>query len=268
MPFHTVELSDPAYTPPGVHFVTVKSAALRRRADLTCYVPSSANNATQLPLVILLHGIYGSHWAWLFKGGAHRVLDRLIAEENLPPMMLAVPSDGLWGDGSGYVKHDNADYATWIVEEVPEAAALVDARCAGSPRFLTGLSMGGYGALRLGAIHADKFTALSAHSSATHLEQLFDIVQEPATDYVLSENAPLAVIDCLKANAARLPPFRFDCGSEDFLIEPNRRLHAELTEASIAHEYAEFSGAHTWDYWHEHIADSFRFFAKHIPNRA
>jgi S-formylglutathione hydrolase FrmB len=128
--------------------------------------------------------------------------------------------------------------------------------------------MGGYGALRLGALHPEAFTALSAHSSATHLEQLFDIVQEPATAYVLSEDAPLAVIDCLKANAARLPPFRFDCGSEDFLIEPNRRLHAELTEASIAHGYAEFSGAHTWDYWHEHIADSFRFFAKHLHSRA
>jgi len=87
---------------------------------------------------------------------------------------------GYWGDGSGDVKHDNADYATWIVDEVPEAAALVDARCAGSPRFITGLSMGGYGALRLGALHPEAFTALSAHSSATHLEQLFDIVQEPA----------------------------------------------------------------------------------------
>jgi len=70
----------------------------------------------------------------------------------------------------------------------------------------------------------------------------------------------LAVIDCLKANAARLPPFRFDCGSEDFLVEPNRQLHEDLTTAGIAHEYAEFSGAHTWDYWQEHIADSFRFF--------
>lgn len=261
--FHTIELSNAGLTPSGVHFVTVKSAALKRRADLTCYVPPNAEEET-LPLVILLHGIYGSHWAWLFKGGAHRVLDRLIAEENLPPMMLAVPSDGLWGDGSGYVKHDNADYAKWIVDEVPEAAALVDARCAGSPRFITGLSMGGYGALRLGALHPEAFTALSAHSSATHLEQLFDIVQEPASAYALSEDAPLAVVDCLKANAARLPPFRFDCGCEDFLVEPNRQLHTDLTTAGIAHEYAEFSGAHTWDYWQEHIADSFRFFARHL----
>ena len=267
MPFHTIELSDSTYTPPGVHFVTVKSAALKRRADLTCYVPPSANSANELPLVILLHGIYGSHWAWLFKGGAHRVLDRLIAEENLPPMMLAVPSDGLWGDGSGYVKHDNADYATWIVKEVPEAAALVDARCTGSPRFLTGLSMGGYGALRLGALHHATFTALSAHSSATHLEQLFDIVQEPATAYVLNDTAPLSAQACLKVNAAHLPPFRFDCGTEDFLIEPNRQLHADLAAAGIPHEYAEFSGAHTWDYWHEHIADSFRFFAQHLGSQ-
>ena len=195
------------------------------------------------------------------------MLDRLIAEESLPPMMLAVPSDGLWGDGSGYVKHENADYATWIVEEVPEAAALVDARAAASPLFITGLSMGGYGALRLGALHADKFTAISAHSSATHLKQLFDIVQEPPSAYAINDHASLSALDCLKSRASHLPPFRFDCGTEDFLIEPNRQLHTDLIAVGIPHEYAEFSGAHTWDYWHEHITDSFRFFARHLSSQ-
>src|SRR6187549_1266395 len=143
MAFHTVELSSPDLTPPGIHFLTVKSAALRRRADLTCYVPPGIK-AERLPLVILMHGIYGSHWAWLFKGTAHRVLDRLIEQENLPPMMLAMPSDGLWGDGSGYVTHSDADYAAWIIDEVPAAAALVEPRIADAPRFVAGLSMGGY----------------------------------------------------------------------------------------------------------------------------
>ena len=265
MPFHTVEISDPAFTEPGVRMVTVKSAALKRRADLACYVPLGHQAGQRLPLVILLHGVYGSHWAWLYKGGAHRVLERLIAQEGLPPMMLAMPSDGLWGDGSGYVKHADADYAQWIVDEVPAAAALAEPAVAGAPLFITGLSMGGYGALRLGALHAEKFTALSAHSSATRIEQLINIVEEPRELFQLADPDPLAVIDSLKAHAGRLPPFRFDCGSEDFLIEPNRELHRQLTEAGIAHEYQEFPGAHTWPYWHEHLADSLRFFARHLP---
>lgn len=263
MSFHTVELSNPDFTPPGVHFITVKSAALRRRADLTCYVPPGIK-AQRLPLVILLHGIYGSHWAWLYKGAAHRVLDQLIEHEGLPPMMLAMPSDGLWGDGSGYLAHAGADYGAWIVDEVPAAAALVEPNIADGPRFVTGLSMGGYGALRLGALHAERFTAISAHSSATELKHLMSAVEEPASAWDVQEKQPLQVIECLKANAHRLPPLRFDCGTEDFLIEHNRQLHLDLEVAGISHEYSEFPGGHTWDYWHEHLADSLRFFARHL----
>jgi putative tributyrin esterase len=151
------------------------------------------------------------------------------------------------------------------VNEVPAAAALVTANVTSGPRFIAGLSMGGYGAMRLGALHRDKFTAISAHSSATSLDQLMNAVQEPASAFDLQEEASLAVLDCIKANADRLPPLRFDCGTEDFLIEPNRQLHRDLVSACIEHEYAEFSGGHTWDYWHEHLADSLRFFAKHLP---
>lgn len=261
MPFRTVEISQPEFTPPGVSFVTVKSSAMKRRADLSVYVPPSAS-AGPLPLVILMHGVYGSHWAWLFKGGAHQVLERLMAEENLPAMMLAMPSDGLWGDGSGYARHVHADYRRWIVEEVPAAAALVDPRIIGAPQFIAGLSMGGYAAMRLGALHADQFAAISAHSSGTDIAQIQAFVEEPPEDFVLAEDEPISVIECLKKNALRLPPLRFDCGSEDPLISHNQLLHQQLDVEGIAHEYAEFPGGHTWDYWHNHLADTLRFFGK------
>lgn len=261
--FRTIELSNPDYSPPGVTMITVKSPALKRRADITCYVPPGTR-AQRLPLVILLHGIYGSHWAWLNKGGAHRVLDLLIEHEGLPPMMLAMPSDGLWGDGSGYVRHAAADYASWIVDEVPAACATAEPNIASAPRFIAGLSMGGFAALRLGALYAEQFAAMSGHSSATQLDQLFAHVEEPSAAWDVDDEHPLQVLACLKANAHRLPPFRFDCGVDDFLIEANRALHLELRRAGIAHEYAEFPGAHEWPYWHDHLADSLRFFAKQL----
>lgn len=267
MPFRTIEISQPGLTPPGVHFVTVKSAALRRRADLSLYVPPG-EHAGGLPLVTLLHGVFGSHWAWLFKGAAHQVLDRLVQEEGLPPMMLAMPSDGLWGDGSGYLRHADADYRRWIVEEVPAAAALVEPGCARAPRFIAGLSMGGYGALRLGALHAERYAAISAHSSCTDVAHMHGFVEETPEEFVLAEDAPPAALDCLKANAGRLPPLRFDCGTEDGLLPHNRALHEALAQAGVPHEYQEFPGGHTWEYWHLHLADSLRFFARHLPGAA
>lgn len=263
MSFRTIEISNPDYLGDGISFVTVKSSALKRRADISFYVPPGIK-AQKLPIVILLHGVYGSHWAWLFKGGAHRMLDRMIEHEDLPPMMLAMPSDGLWGDGSGYLHHAHADYARWIVDEVPEAAAMVDPNTADSPRFISGLSMGGYGALRLGALHPDRFKAISAHSSITEPAQMRGFVEEAESQFDLAEENPLQVLACLKMNAHRLPPLRFDCGIGDPLIEHNRHLHAELDRARIKHTYQEFPSAHEWAYWHEHLADSLRFFAKQL----
>lgn len=264
MPFRTIEISNPDHLGAGISFMTVKSAALKRRADIAFYVPSGIK-AQKLPVVTLLHGVYGSHWAWLFKGGAHRVLDHLVHQEGLPPMMLAMPSDGLWGDGSAYLRHSNADYSAWIVEEVPEAASILVGNTAHSVHFICGLSMGGYGAMRLGALHPDRYQAISAHSSITSPDQMQGFVEETPEQLDLAEDRPLQVLACMRMNAHRLPPLRFDCGSDDPLLPHNRTLHEALRTSDIAHVYEEFPGSHDWSYWHEHLADSLRFFARHLP---
>ena len=68
------------------------------------------------------------------------------------------------------------------------------------------------------------------------------------------------VLACLLANRSTLPPFRFDCGSEDILIEFNRNLHNRLLENNIQHIYKEYAGGHEWNYWRAHIEDSLVFF--------
>src|SRR4051812_8570591 len=124
--FRTLEIADARFLHDGLLPVTFKSHALGRRADVTFFVPPGTDGARDLPLVLLLHGVYGSHWAWALKGGAHRTAARLIAEGEIPPMVLAMPSDGLWGDGSGYVRHaSGGDYERYIVDEVPACAAEV-----------------------------------------------------------------------------------------------------------------------------------------------
>ncbi|HET7222791.1 MAG TPA: esterase, partial [Rhodanobacteraceae bacterium] len=55
--FRTIEVSDPAITADGLEFVTVKSRALGRRADVTLYVPPAARGVAGLPIVMLLHGV-------------------------------------------------------------------------------------------------------------------------------------------------------------------------------------------------------------------
>ena len=265
--FRSLEVSDPALSPPGLRFVTVKSAALGQRADVLLFVPPQVAALRDVPLVLLLHGVYGSHWAWAFKGGAHLTAQRLIDAGAIPPLVLAMPSDGLWGDGSGYVAHGSRDFERWIVDEVPAAARAACSACGeSSPLFIAGLSMGGFGALRLAGRHPRRFVAAAGHSSVTEAAQLDALMAESRAGWSAAP-ADGSVIAALRGADAPLPALRFDCGRDDPFIAATRRLHAELQAAGIAHEYAEHDGGHGWDYWARHLEDTLRFFGTTLSAR-
>jgi S-formylglutathione hydrolase FrmB len=262
IPFRTIERSDPAVSADGLDFFTVKSRALRRRADVTLFVPPEAEDATDLPIVMLLHGVYGSHWAWALKGGAHRTAARLIREGALPPVALLMPSDGLWGDGSGYVAHECSDYERWILDDVPELAIHAIEQCtSASPLFVAGLSMGGFGALSLAGKYPDRFAAAAAHSAVTEAQQLDALIEE-SRDGWSKADADASVLGALTGAPGRLPPIRFDCGLDDSFLLGNRALHEALAAQGIAHGYAERPGGHDWGYWSREIEASFRFFGR------
>ena len=260
--FRTIEISDPRFETEELREITVKSAALGARADITLHIPAVARAGCDVPLIILLHGVYGSHWAWVRKAGAHRIADELQRAGKLPPCVLAMPSDGLWGDGSGYVRHRTQNFERWIVEDVIAAARLaapsvtVRSRCC-----IAGLSMGGFGALRLAAKHADRFVAAAGLSSITHFMQMRDFVEEPL-DACAVDDGEQSVLATMLRHRARLPAIRFDCGTSDRLLAANRELHTALERAKVAHEYAEHDGGHDWTYWSAHLPDTLRFFAK------
>ena len=256
-----LEVSDPRFESDGLRLLTITTPRLRGRGDIAVYVPPSARGVSAVPLVVLLHGVYGSHWGWAWRGGAHRTAARLIAAGKIPPMILAMPSDGLWGEGSAYVPQPTRDFERWIVDDVPATVALAEsAVTAASPIFIAGLSMGGFGALSLAAKYPKRFAGASGHSSATHIDQL-DRVRTPGMEGIETASSHRSLKDLLRRTGAALPPFRFDCGTEDFLLAENRALHADLTTAGIPHGYTEFPGGHEWPYWEEHLADSLKFFA-------
>ena len=269
-PFRTIAVSDPRFEHDGLRAVTFKSPALGGRADMSVFVPQSLEGKTNVPLVMLLHGVYGSHWAWTHMGGAHRTAARLIGQGAIPPMVLAMPSDGLWGDGSGYIQHGKnpqRNFEQYIVQEVPmAAAAIVGAVGPASPSFIAGLSMGGFGALRLGAKYPHKFRGFAGHSSITHFSQMEQFVEEPLDAYGPPEESEQSVLHWMLKNREHLPPLRFDCGTEDPLLESNRALHAQLQEHKIPHTYAEYPGGHEWPYWEKHLETTLKFFAQCLPD--
>jgi putative tributyrin esterase len=254
--FTTIEMSDPRYERAGIRHATVFSSALERRADCTFWSPGTTSTPSHL--IVLLHGVYASHWAWTESGGAHVVAEALLAGGDIAPFALAMPSDGMSGHGAGYVTTNYGDVERWIVDEVPALAALAVTGVDPAARFsIVGLSMGGFGALSLGAIHGDRIAAAVGMSSITDFAQM-EIFVGSLDSYVIDDRRR-SVLGAILANRERLPRIRIDCGSDDLLIAHNRELHESLEAHGIAHEWDEYPGGHEWAYWNAHLPEALRF---------
>ncbi len=263
--FRTVEISDPRFESNYLRFITIKSDNLKGRGDICVFVPPGLDPAKSYPVVILLHGVYGSAWIWAQKTGVHLQALKMMANGELPAMVIAMPSDGLWGDGSAYLSHNNKDFEKWTAEDVPDVLQqYIDGVTADSPFFISGLSMGGFGALRIGAKYHHKFRAVSGHSSITNLQQIKLFVEEDLTHYKQKDAADEDVFETIFRHRENLLPIYFDCGNEDLLIDDNRDLHFKLDQAKIKHIYKEYTGGHEWAYWEKHIKNSLLFFAENL----
>lgn len=259
--FRTIDVSNPRFETENLRYITVKSQHLKGRGDITVFIPDGIKDKKNIPLVILLHGVYGSHWCWTAKGGVHVTARELMKSGVMDPMIIAMPSDGLWGDGSAYLPHQEQNFEKWIVEDVPLAIeeAVEEFSTEASSIFISGLSMGGYGALYLGAKYPQLFSGISAHSSITQLSDLQQFIEEDVAE-ISKSITQTSVIDLMMDNVGNLPRFRFDCGKDDLLIESNRKLNKQLKAANISHIYEEYSGRHEWNYWEKHISKTLIFF--------
>jgi putative tributyrin esterase len=263
--FRTLEISNSRFESDNLRFLTVKTPNLKGRGDICVFVPPGTRSDQTLSVVILLHGVYCSAWSWAYNTGVHVKANDMIKKGELPPMVIAMPSDGLWGDGSGYLSHSGCDFEKWIAIDVFNALqATIHGVQNNSPLFIAGLSMGGFGALRIGAKYGHRFKGISGHSSITNLEQMKLFVEEDISSFVQADQVDHDVFETFKRYRKHLPPVRFDCGSDDQLIEHNRKLHRQMVEGDIDHVYEEYAGAHEWSYWEDHVVDTLRFFAKQL----
>lgn len=140
-------------------------------------------------------------------------------------------------------------------------------------RSVAGLSMGGYGAVMLALRNPNVFGAAAslsgALSSFNHIEkEVFDSLNFPqifgphrgsyANSYDLHVLAELRKKDA----KTDFPDIYINCGKDDRLYNFNVEFHDYLTKINYDHEYAEFHGGHTWEYWSEHLKDVLLFFEK------
>lgn len=262
--FRTVRSSEAGHLAPGLRILTLQSPALGGRGELAAFVPPALEAADDVPVVILLHGVFGSFWNWSLTGGAHLTLSRLIAEGRIRPMILVMPSDGMRGEGTGYLPPstpDGPNFESWVMHDAVDCVREFAAPAtAGSPVFLGGNSMGGFGAGRLGCLHSEQVSGIALHSAITNLDQLADFTEGDIAAEAGLTAAKRDLLTYFRSAAGPIPPVYMDCGISDPLIGVNRHLHSTLEGMGVPHRYEEYPGAHDWDSWSRRIEHSLLFF--------
>jgi enterochelin esterase-like enzyme len=260
--FPNAQLSPPVPGNETLRFLSFRGTSLFYRGDVVICTPPQCESLRDIPLLLLLHGVFGCQWNWWLNGRIDRTMAEMLQNRQVPPMVIAMPSDGLWGDGSGYVQHAHGDYERWIVDDVPDCLGELFPKLRADKFFLAGLSMGGFGAMRLGMKHASRVLGISAHSAVTDTSQLSRHIASPPEAFQFAGQLDVSLLHWAATNLRQLPPLRFDCGTEDPLLEENRRLHRELEQLAVAHRYEEFPGGHDWPYWSEHVRRTLAFCAE------
>ncbi|WP_049720974.1 alpha/beta hydrolase [Gilvimarinus polysaccharolyticus] len=260
MSLQQIEQSGSSLSATNQAILTVHASSLNGRGTISCYNVNSKQQ--DIPIVILLHGVYGDHWVWNELGGVHQVYQRLRANGQLDDMILVMPGDGSYYAGSGYLPLQAGPNAEqWIVTDVLEAVIRsIHGASKNSNVYLSGLSMGGYGALRLGAKYPDKFQGISAHSAITQLQELSLFINEALSIYRCEASREPDILYWMQRHRHQLPPLRFDCGQDDPLHSGNLAFSQQLKHDNIKHSFTSLEGAHEWSYWNTNVERSLLFF--------
>jgi enterochelin esterase-like enzyme len=233
-----------------VHRHFYRSAIIGDDRDYYVYTPPGydARNKKLYPVLYLLHGFSDDASGWTAVGRANIILDNLIAQGKTKPMLIVMPlgygvpeivapgGPRLAEPGmrdKNYTKFRDALF-TEVMPQVDKNYRTVRDRNA---RAVAGLSMGGAESLFIGLNSVDRFAWIGAFSSGG-----------TADDF----NATYPYVSS-KMNA-QLHLLWIACGTEDRLIEPNRKFREWLSSKQVQHVDIETPGAHTWMVWRRNLA--------------
>ncbi len=239
VPAATASLWDARDVPHGsVEINYQKSKALNgeTRAFWVYTPPGYTENAKQrYPVLYLFHGSNDTAGGWVLAGQANYILDNLLADKKLVPMVVVMPFGHAVPFGSPReVQVTNSDvYERYLLDDVrPFVEAKYRLKAGREHRAIAGLSMGGGQALSIGFRHLDLFSAIGAFSAAA---------PQNLDTQGLAKN--------------KLKVLWFGCGKDDSLFERSANLDALFTQRAIPHTFRVTPGAHTYTVWRQYLGE-------------
>ena len=238
------------------------SAALGKAVEVNVVYPMTAGKPCKV--VYLLHGLSDDASIWFRRTSIERYADQRNIAVVMPDGGRGFYTDAVQG----------ANYWSYVAEELPKQMQEIFRLPAERENtFAAGLSMGGYGALKLALRCPEKFAAAGALSAVTDVKYRFRAADSASwrpelrrifggvSQLAARGNDLFALAETAVACGGKLPKLLSICGTDDFMIRDNRRFNAHLVRLKYPGFYAyERPGAHTWEFWDAHIPELFDFF--------
>ncbi len=257
-----------------VDSLDVPSKIMNKAYKAAVVLPASyAKSKSAFPVLYLLHGGGGHFSDWLKLTPDKSLVQNLADQYNFIVVMPEGETFGWYMDSPD----PSSQFESYIIKEVlPKIDATYRTVKSEKGRVITGLSMGGHGAMYLSTRHPDLFGAAGTMSGAMDINYTKFRVNETfakslqdrftklfgtsdTSNDLFVKNSVVNMSEQIKKNGH---PIIIDCGVDDFLIDVNRELHRRLVYNGTPHDFTERPGAHTWDYWQNSLPSHFLFFQK------
>lgn len=237
-----------------VDTIQIYSRSMQKSIPAVVVTPDgySSQPMQRYPVVYLLHGAGGSYSNWIKKVPAIRAL----ADQYQAIIVCPDGASTSWYFDSPI--DSGFRYETHVAKEVPDhmdsAYRTINDR---RGRAITGLSMGGHGALFIAFRHADRFSIAGSMSGALHVSVIRRgyNVEKRLGDTVVNAAywRDWSVLNVIEQYPKDSLSILIDCGTEDRVIPMNRAVHEKMLKLKIPHEYLERPGEHNWPYWENAI---------------
>jgi len=246
--------------------VTFHSAALNRNMQYRVVLPTSIAAGARLPVVYLLHGGGGNFRDWSNYSNAAKFAER--------GLILVMPE----GNDSYYVNAREPPqdrYEDYIVTDlIADVESKFPAAAGRANRAIAGVSMGGFGAVKLALSHPDLFAFAGGISPAIDVpSRPFSIkrIQQwrhhrsifGSWGTVTRRNGDPFVLARF-ADPARTPYMFLTCGDQEGLLPANRNFAELLDQRHFRYEFHVVSGGHNWNQWDERLPSVFQGLSEHM----
>ena len=216
-------------------------------------------NKKKFPVVYLLHGYSGNYATWV----------KSFKDVSIQVDKYGFIAIGVDGNYSSWYFDSPIDptfkYETYVIDElIPFIDQKYKTIANREGRAISGLSMGGHGALYLSLKHQDVFGAAGSMSGGVDIRpfpEKWDIKNRLGAITDFPENwEKNTVVNLIELNQNNNLKLIIDCGVDDFFIDVNRELHQKMLALKIDHDYIERPGKHNIDYWENSLKFQLLFF--------